>query len=77
VANRWRSIVVEDGTAVRSSVVTVAGGGEARSVERVSSAGSDIVPARYYPFDHLPGGILLVPEDADVGTLKFNGITIR
>jgi hypothetical protein len=77
VANRWRSIVVEDGTAVRSSVVTVAGGGEARSVERVSSAGSDTVPARYYPFDHLPGGILLVPEDADVGTLKFNGITIR
>jgi Peptidase M66 len=75
--NRWRTIVVEDGQAVRTGVVTVAAGGVARSVERVSRAGSDSIVGRFYPFDHIAGGILLVPEDADVGTLKFQGLTIQ
>jgi hypothetical protein len=74
---RWHRIVVADGQAVRTGGVTVAGLGEARRVERVSSAGSDSIPGRFYPFDHLPGGILLVPEDADVGTLRFEGLTVQ
>jgi Peptidase M66 len=77
VPSRWRSVVIEEGQAVRGGVVTVAAGGQASSVDRVSPAGSDTVPARFYPFDHIAGGILLVPEDADVGTLKFRGVTIR
>jgi hypothetical protein len=35
------------------------------------------VTARFYPFDHLPGGILLVPEEADGATLRFEGKTLR
>jgi hypothetical protein len=77
VASRWRTIVVEGGHAVRTGSVTIAAAGETRPVVRTSVAGSDTIPGRFFPFDHIPGGLLLVPEDADTGTLKFEGITIR
>jgi hypothetical protein len=77
VPTRWHRIIIEGDEAIRAGEVTVAAGGETRSVDRFSSAGKDSVPGRFYPFDHIPGGILLVPEEADVGTLKFNGLTVR
>jgi hypothetical protein len=75
---RYRTILIDGNTAVRSDVVTVRGaGGEVRNVERTLEGQTDQVPARWYPFDHLPGGILLVPADADLGTLRFDGRTVR
>ena len=76
---RWRSVLVEDGHATRGEVVAVRqAGGIERTVERtLADETVDQVPVRYYPFDHLPGGLLLVPEDADLGTLRFDGQIIH
>ena len=76
VPTRWRSILVQsDGTPVRGEVVTSQRVpiGQAKLVERVN--GDDVTPveAHFYPFDHLPGGVLMIPDTEDVGTLRVDG----
>jgi hypothetical protein len=73
-AKRYHTVVVDGDTLLRSGTVALRGApGQAHSLERAAAGGVEQVPARFYPFDHLPGGILLIPEDADVGALKFRG----
>ena len=76
---RWRSVLVDGEHATRGDVVSVRRtGGVERTVERTLADDSvEQVKAHYYPFDHLPGGLLLVPEEADLGTLRFDGHLIR
>jgi hypothetical protein len=71
----YHSILVRGDGIKRGGSVTLPASSSAhqRTVERVTSGGVEKVSARYYPFDHLPGGILLVPESADYGQLRFEG----
>jgi hypothetical protein len=75
---RWRTVLVNDDGAVRGGIVSLRSPtGQTQMVERTTGAGTDQVAGRFYPFDHVPGGLLLVPADADVGTLRFDGKTVR
>ncbi len=49
--------------------------GEERPIERLNLDGdvAETVTGRFYPFDHLPGGLLIVPEGAAGGAIRFNG----
>ncbi len=75
----WRSIVVGQSGPRRGELITTdhAPVGDDKIVERVVNGQTEQLIARFYPFDHLPGGILLLPETDDVGTLKLDGRVIR
>lgn len=80
VPTRWRSIVIgEDGEATRGGVVTAKRSpqGKDKVVSRTLNGKTESLNARFYPFDHLPGGILLVPESDDAGTLRIDGKLVR
>ncbi len=79
VEQTWHTVLVNDSGAHRSEVVTVdrQPGGEDKIIERTVGGKTELVTAQFYPFDHLPGGILLVPESEDTGTLRVDGKLIR
>jgi hypothetical protein len=64
----WRSVVVDgNGNAVSGGGEPITlrrpPGGQVRTVDHVKNGQTERVGVRYYPFDHLPGGIMLVPSD--------------
>ena len=77
---RWRTVIVNDKGATKGGLIAAPSGGKVAYVERETETQVEQIEARFFPFDHLPGGMLLVPEDeADsvIGTLSFRGVTIQ
>jgi hypothetical protein len=74
--SRWQSLIVRDGEVVRGHVSTFRN--PPMGVDKiVQRDGAAPLTARYYPFDHLPGGILFVPEDVDLGSLHIDGLPVQ
>lgn len=67
--------VAADGTMTMGQPVAVQTslGGEARAVRFLSDSGAEVATgeARYYAYDHLPGGFMLVPEGAPVAATRL------
>ena len=42
--------------------------------ERITTALGEEGTGHFYPFDHLPGGLLLVPDHV-TGAIRFRGLT--
>jgi hypothetical protein len=67
----WRSYIVDGDGRVSGGDLVIPNGiisGETRAVERIGHDGSLLRGSRtgqFYPFDHLPGGFLLVPDDGE------------
>ncbi len=78
-ASRWRVVRVDGDGAVRGGLVSLrrAPAGERRLIERVGAQGTEPVAARYYPFDHVPGGLWFVPEAEDTAALRIEGRLVR
>jgi len=79
IPTRWQSLIVRPDGIKRGKVVTARRPpmGADKVIERVVNGRSQRVTAHYYPFDHLPGGILFVPESEDLSTLRIDGMRIR
>jgi len=83
VPSRWQSLIVRPSGVVRGAVSTFqrAPMGEGKQIERIIDGKSERLTARYYPFDHLPGGLLYVPvgtdETLDVATLRVDGMRVK
>lgn len=80
VPTRWRNILVKgDGSLVRGEIVTAQRPpiGQTKLVERVDGDQAVPVESHFYPFDHLPGGILMIPDTEDVGTLRIDGQLLK
>ncbi len=76
----WRTVIINDEGAHLGGVVKApAGGGKETFVERMHDDGVvEQIAGRFYAFDHIPGGMLLVPDDeASLGNLTFRGVTIQ
>jgi len=80
----WRSILVDiDGTASWGNEVpsTDAIGGQITEVSMLNHSGqlTALESARFFPFSHLPGGIMMIPEPAsDVRSVRLpNGFILR
>jgi Peptidase M66 len=71
----WVSYVIDEEGAHRGDTMTIAAAPTAatRLVERISGTSAEQVETRFYPFDHVPGGILLVREADAAGTLRIDG----
>lgn len=76
---KFRTVLVNSEGAHWGGTVVSAQGGVATTLERVSDAGDvEQIGAQFYPFDHIPGGMLLVPEEeAAFGNLTYRGVTIQ
>lgn len=76
-AGDWQILIVDDEGVHRGDVVSLGRlpRGTQRTVETVDARGAvtGTVTGRYYPFNHLPGGFLLVPQAQAAGTLRVDG----
>lgn len=75
--SHWRQLLVKaNGRVERGEIFSTrhAPTGQVKAIERFDGSGaSTLVDARFYPFDHLPGGILMMPAADDLGTLRVDG----
>lgn len=83
VPSRWQSLIVRPSGVVRGAVATFQRPpmGSEKQIERIVDGRSERLSARYYPFDHLPGGLLYVPVGAegtlDLSTLRVDGMRVK
>lgn len=75
---KWRTVILNNEGAIKGDVIDApTRGGKEVLVERLSDSRTDQVPARFFPFDHIPGGMLLIPEDEEFGDLAYRGVSIQ
>ena len=48
-----------------------------KEIERVRGGRSERFAAHFYPFDHLDGGLMFVPEGEDLAALRVDGKRIQ
>jgi hypothetical protein len=79
VPSRWQTLIVRDDKITRGQVKTLnrAPMGVDKQVERVVGGRHERFDAHFYPFDHLDGGILFVPEGEELSTLRIDGKRVQ
>jgi hypothetical protein len=78
VPTRWQGLIVRPDQVKRGRTVTFQRPpiGEEKIIERViggQGGRRERLSARFYAFDHLPGGLLFVPEGEDLSQLRIDG----
>jgi hypothetical protein len=78
VPTTWQSLLVRPEGIKRGEVMTLnrPPQGEEKVIQRIKDGRRQNMSARFYPFDHLPGGLLFVPADEDLSTLRIDGHTV-
>jgi hypothetical protein len=79
VPTRWQGLIVREDKVMRGRTVTFQRppSGEEKLIERMVGGRHERISARFYGYDHLPGGLLFVPEGEDLSQLRIDGKVVE